>query len=190
MDNLTPANLITITRILVSPILFIIILSSESTNGASWIAFIFGIALGVSDAFDGVLARATGSVTKLGAFLDPLADKVVVLGCMFSLLAIGSFHIVPVMIIAVREIGISIFRVAKARQKIIIPASKLAKWKTFAQGSTLLLAVLPPLESEDWLINIALWFAVVMTVVTGWQYIKNGNLATETLKRVEPDETN
>ncbi|GIS55902.1 MAG: hypothetical protein Ct9H90mP30_5870 [Actinomycetota bacterium] len=63
---------------------------------------------------------------------------------MFSLLAIGRFHYLPVLIIAVREIGISTFRFIKARRKIIIPASKLAKWKTFAQGSALLLAVLPP----------------------------------------------
>ena len=176
MHNLTPANLITITRILVSPILFIVILSAEGENGASWTAFIFGLILGISDAFDGVLARATNSETKLGAFLDPLADKVVVLGCMFSLLAIGRFHYLPVLIIAVREIGISTFRFMKVRRKIIIPASKLAKWKTFAQGSALLLAVLPPLKDNDWLVTTILWFAVLMTVVTGWQYVRNSSL--------------
>ena len=105
MHNLTPANLITITRILVSPILFIVILSAEGENGASWTAFIFGFILGISDAFDGVLARATNSETKLGAFLDPLADKVVVLGCMFSLLAIGRFHYLPVLILSLIHIS-------------------------------------------------------------------------------------
>jgi len=178
MSNLTPANLITITRILASPILFIVILSAESEGGASWAAFIFGVALGISDAFDGLLARATGSVTKLGAFLDPLADKVVVLGCMISLLAINRFHFIPVLIIAVRELGISTYRVFKARKRIVIPASKLAKWKTFFQGSTLLLAVMPPLKSHDWLIDTVLWCAVVMTVITGWQYIRSSSLAT------------
>ena len=84
-DILTPANLITITRILASPILFILILSADSDGGASWGAFVLGLIFGISDAFDGLIARATGSVTKLGAFLDPLADKVVVLGCMLSL---------------------------------------------------------------------------------------------------------
>lgn len=182
MHNLTPANLITITRIIISPILFIVILSAEDQNGASWTAFIFGFVLGISDAFDGVLARATNSETKLGALLDPLADKVVVLGCMFSLLAIGRFHYFPVLIITIREIGISTFRVMKARQKIIIPASKLAKWKTFAQGSALLLAVLPPLKDNDWLITAFLWFAVLMTVVTGWQYVRNSALITAASK--------
>ncbi|GIR37309.1 MAG: hypothetical protein CM15mP49_26940 [Actinomycetota bacterium] len=114
--------------------------------------------------------------------MDPLADKVVVLGCMFSLLAIGRFHYFPVLIITIREIGISTFRVIKARQKIIIPASKLAKWKTFAQGSALLLAVLPPLKDNDWLITAFLWFAVLMTVVTGWQYVRNSALITAASK--------
>ena len=97
---------------------------------------------------------------------------------MFSLLAIGRFHYLPVLIIAVREIGISTFRFMKARRKIIIPASKLAKWKTFAQGSALLLAVLPPLKDNDWLVTTILWFAVLMTVVTGWQYVRNSSLMT------------
>ena len=101
---------------------------------------------------------------------------------MFSLLAIGRFHYFPVLIITIREIGISTFRVMKARQKIIIPASKLAKWKTFAQGSSLLLAVLPPLKDNDSLITAFLWFAVLMTVVTGWQYVRNSALITATSK--------
>ena len=81
-----------------------------------------------------------------------------------------------VLIIAIREIGISTFRVMKARRKIVIPASKLAKWKTFAQGSALLIAVLPPLTNNDWLVTTMLWFAVLMTVVTGWQYVRNSSL--------------
>ena len=79
-------------RIVASPILFIIILNAEDHGGTSWAAFILGAIFGVSDAVDGRLARATGSVTKAGAFLDPLADKVVVLGCMLSLWSIGRFH--------------------------------------------------------------------------------------------------
>ncbi|HJM97845.1 MAG TPA: CDP-diacylglycerol--glycerol-3-phosphate 3-phosphatidyltransferase, partial [Acidimicrobiales bacterium] len=174
---ITPANLITITRILASPILFILILSADGENGASWKAFILGLIFGISDAFDGQIARATGSVTKLGAFLDPLADKVVVLGCMLSLLSIGRFHWLPVMIIFTREIGISIYRFWVVRKGVVIPASNLAKWKTFVQGVTLLVAVLPPIGDIDWLVIMMLWFAVAMTLITGWQYIQKGNEA-------------
>ena len=174
-DILTPANLITITRILASPILFILILSADSDGGASWGAFVLGLIFGISDAFDGLIARATGSVTKLGAFLDPLADKVVVLGCMLSLLSIGKFNLIPVVLIFVREFGISTYRFWVVRKGVVIPATNLAKWKTFAQGTTLLVAVLPPVADINWLVNTMLWFAVAMTLISGWQYIRTGN---------------
>ena len=174
-DILTPANLITITRILASPILFILILSADSDGGASWVAFVLGLIFGISDAFDGLIARATGSVTKLGAFLDPLADKVVVLGCMLSLLSIGKFNWIPVVLIFVREFGISTYRFWVVRKGVVIPATNLAKWKTFAQGTTLLVAVLPPVADINWLVNTMLWFAVAMTLISGWQYIRTGN---------------
>ncbi len=174
-DILTPANLITITRILASPILFILILSADSDGGASWGAFVLGLIFGISDAFDGLIARATGSVTKLGAFLDPLADKVVVLGCMLSLLSIGKFHWIPVVLIFVREFGISTYRFWVVRKGVVIPATNLAKWKTFAQGTTLLVAVLPPVADINWLVNTMLWFVVAMTLISGWQYIRTGN---------------
>ena len=171
---ITPANLITIARIIASPILFIIILNAEDHGGTSWAAFILGGVFGVSDAVDGRLARATDSVTKAGAFLDPLADKVVVLGCMFSLLSIGRFHWLPVLIIVLRELWISGYRFWLARKSIVVPASELAKWKTFAQGATLMLAVMPTFEGIDWLIVLMLWLAVAMTLITGWQYVRTG----------------
>ena len=116
----TPANVITVTRIVASPVLFIIILNAEDNGGTSWAAFILGAIFGISDAVDGRLARATGSVTKVGAFLDPLADKVVVLGCMFSLLSIGRFHWLPVLLIVLREIWISGYRFLLARKSLIV----------------------------------------------------------------------
>ncbi len=178
-EILTPANIITVTRILASPILFILILSADDTNGASWKAFILGFIFGISDAFDGQIARATGSVTKLGTFLDPLADKVVVLGCMLSLLSIGKFHWLPVFIILLRELGISAYRFWVVRNGVVIPASNLAKWKTFAQGTTLLIAVLPPTSEAEWLVVSMLWLAVAMTLLTGLQYIRRGNEASQ-----------
>jgi len=171
---ITPANLITIARIIASPILFIIILNAEDHGGTSWAAFILGGVFGVSDAVDGQLARATGSVTKAGAFLDPLADKVVVLGCMLSLWSIGRFHWIPVLLIVLREFWISGYRFWLARKSVVVPASELAKWKTFAQGSTLMVAVMPTFEKVDWLITLMLWIAVAMTLLTGWQYIRSG----------------
>ncbi len=173
----SPANIITFSRIMASPVLFWLILEAEPTKGTSWAAFILGWIFGISDLFDGRIARATG-VTKSGAFLDPLADKIVVIGVAVSLVAVGRLHWLPVSIIVIREIWISALRVSFARQGMSIPARPLAKWKTFIQGLALILAVFPPLEQQQWLIDIAIWVAVAFTVVTGWHYVRDGAAAS------------
>lgn len=173
----TPANVITFSRIMASPVLFWLILEAEPTKGTSWAAFILGWIFGISDLFDGRIARATG-VTKSGAFLDPLADKVVVIGVAVSLVAVGRLHWLPVSIIIIRELWISALRVSFARQGMSIPARPLAKWKTFIQGLALILAVFPPLENHQWVIDVAIWVAVVFTVITGWHYVRDGAAAS------------
>ena len=173
----SPANIITFSRIMASPVLFWLILEAEPTKGTSWAAFILGWIFGISDLFDGRIARATG-VTKSGAFLDPLADKIVVIGVAVSLVAVGRLHWLPVSIIVIREIWISALRVSFARQGMSIPARPLAKWKTFIQGLALILAVFPPLEQQQWLIDVAIWVAVAFTVVTGWHFVRDGAAAS------------
>src|SRR5213076_131762 len=100
----TWANAVTVGRVLVSPILFVMITGDEG----SWPALVLWIALCASDGIDGWLARRQG-ITRSGAFLDPLADKVLVLGAMFSLVTIGVFPWAPVLIIAGRELFISLY---------------------------------------------------------------------------------
>lgn len=174
----SPANLITFSRIMASPVLFWLILEAEDHRGTSWAAFLLGLVFGVSDLFDGRIARATG-VTRSGAFLDPLADKIVVLGCAVSLVAVDRVHWLPVAIIALRELWISTIRVQFARQGLSVPARPLAKWKAFIQGFALLLAVMPTLEDHEWVVDVTLWAAVAITVATGWQYVRDGSAAAE-----------
>ncbi|HEV3281529.1 MAG TPA: CDP-alcohol phosphatidyltransferase family protein, partial [Acidimicrobiales bacterium] len=81
---LTPANGITVLRLLATPVLIGLIMAW----GANWFTFVFGGVLALSDGVDGWLARKQGT-TNSGAFLDPLADKVVVLGALFALVAKG-----------------------------------------------------------------------------------------------------
>jgi CDP-diacylglycerol---glycerol-3-phosphate 3-phosphatidyltransferase len=101
----TWANAITVGRILLAPVLFAMI----PDVGGSWPAFAFWMVLCSSDFIDGWLARRHGT-TRSGAFLDPLADKVLVLGAMFMLVANDVFWLLPVAIIAAREILISLYR--------------------------------------------------------------------------------
>ena len=169
----SPANVVTFARIMGSPVLYWLILEAESTRGTSWAAFSLGFIFGVSDLFDGRIARATG-ITKSGAFLDPLADKVVVLGAAISLVAVDRIHWLPVSILIVRELWISGLRISSARQGVSIPARPLAKWKTFIQGIALMMAVMPLLEFHEWAVDVAVWIAVAITVWTGWQYVRDG----------------
>ena len=92
----TWANAITVGRLLLSPLMFWVI---PDDPGGGWVAFVLWFLLCVSDAFDGYVARRHGT-TRSGAFLDPLADKVLVLGAMFTLVGNGVFWVVPVVIIA------------------------------------------------------------------------------------------
>jgi CDP-diacylglycerol--glycerol-3-phosphate 3-phosphatidyltransferase len=136
----------------------------------SWPAFLLWFVLCVSDGIDGWLARRHGTTT-LGTFLDPLADKVLVLGAMFTLVSRNMFWIVPVVIIAARELIISLYRSFVGAKGVSVPASKLAKWKTVAQQLSVGFAI-APLTSMDakWLWNGLLWISVVLALVSAAQY--------------------
>ena len=164
------ANAITVARLLLSPLMFLAI--PEDGLG-SWFAFFLWFVLCASDGIDGWIARKRGP-TAVGAFLDPLADKVVVIGAAVCLVSVDRLHWLPVAIIIVRELWVSALRIGFARQGLSVPATTLAKWKTFIQGIALMLAVLPLVENQQWLVDGAIWIAVGITVVTGWQYVRDG----------------
>lgn len=162
------ANAITATRILLSPLVFLAI--PEDGTG-SWWAFVLWFVLCASDGVDGYIARRRGPTT-VGAFLDPLADKVLVLGAMFTLVAHDVFWFVPVAVIAGRELLISIYRILKSGRGVSVPASKLGKYKTVVQQFAVAFAIMP-LTALDatWIWLALLWIAVVLTIVSGAQYL-------------------
>jgi CDP-diacylglycerol--glycerol-3-phosphate 3-phosphatidyltransferase len=125
----TWANMVTVGRVLASPFLFALI---PDDGRGSWVAFVVWVVLCSSDGFDGYLARKHG-ITRSGAFLDPLADKILVLGAMFTLVSRDVFWVLPVIIIAAREIIVSLYRVFVGSRGVSMPASKTAKVKTFSQ---------------------------------------------------------
>jgi CDP-diacylglycerol--glycerol-3-phosphate 3-phosphatidyltransferase len=164
----TWANAITVGRLLLSPVMFWVIPNDDK---GSWIAFVMWFIFCASDGFDGFVARRHGT-TATGAFLDPLADKVLVLGAMFTLVSTGVFWMVPVVIIAAREVIISMYRVVVGGRGISVPASRMAKYKTLFQQLAVGFALLP-LTAVDmtWLAIGALWIAVVLAVASGAQYL-------------------
>lgn len=172
----TPANLLTVGRLLAT-VPFLAMVGGE---GASWTAITLWVVLCLTDWADGILARRHGT-TRSGAFLDPLADKVLVLGAFAALVAEGSFWWLPCAVIAVRELGIQAFRSYWARRGLAVPATLLAKVKTNAQQVAVGLALLPwTAERATWMATSVLWVAVVLTVVTGIQYVQAGSRSATT----------
>lgn len=172
---LTPANVITVLRLVLSPLLLVMIVEEPS----SWAAFAFWTMLALTDGIDGHLARRHGT-TRSGAFLDPLADKVLVLGALFALVAAERFWVVPVALIAVREVAISVFRTQLGRQGLAVPARTLGKVKTVVQEVAVALALLPLTAHADLLAAGVLWVAVALTLVSGAQYLLDGRAAATT----------
>jgi len=167
-------NALTISRFFMAPVVFWLVLRAEDDKGASWGLVVMACAVASSDALDGYLARRYQAESRLGAFLDPFADKVVVLGCAACFVAVGRYWWLPVTLIWLRDIGLSVLRVFYARKGISLPARKLAKWKVALQGTTLTVAALLPLNDLDELHTALIWAATAITLYTGVQYVWDG----------------
>jgi CDP-diacylglycerol---glycerol-3-phosphate 3-phosphatidyltransferase len=166
----TPANGVTMARVLITPLLLLWIAGA----GASWPALVLWVVLAVTDGLDGYVARRHGT-TRSGAFLDPLADKFLVLGALVVLAGIGRFGWLPVGLIATREIAMSGYRWRVSRRGVSIPARQSAKVKTVLQDLAIGLALLPTLDGRsDWVADTVLWAAVGLTLISGVQYLIDG----------------
>jgi CDP-diacylglycerol--glycerol-3-phosphate 3-phosphatidyltransferase len=168
----TPANALTVARLLATPVFVALIV----VQGATWLTAAVGTAVACTDGIDGWLARRQGT-TRSGAFLDPLADKVLVLGAMITLAAQGHLPWSPVLLISLREVGMSGYRWWAGRRGVSIPARPSAKLKTVLQELAIATCLLPPLAHLHTLQVVAIWVAAVVTVVTGLQYVYDGRHA-------------
>ncbi|HVM09196.1 MAG TPA: CDP-diacylglycerol--glycerol-3-phosphate 3-phosphatidyltransferase [Acidimicrobiales bacterium] len=169
---LTPANAITLARLALTPVWLVVVVD----QGPSWPAFLLGFVLAATDGIDGWLARKQGT-TRSGAFLDPLADKFLVVGGLVALVVQGAFWWLPVGLIASREAVISLYRSWAGRNGISIPARWWAKVKTVVQELAIGAALLPVTKEHAAVRNTVLWVAVVLTLVTGAQYLLDGRKA-------------
>ncbi|MFA7441379.1 MAG: CDP-diacylglycerol--glycerol-3-phosphate 3-phosphatidyltransferase [Sphingomonadaceae bacterium] len=175
-------NLLTLSRILAVP-LFVILMWRASWLGYS-AAFILYCVAGITDYIDGYLARAQGTVSKLGVFLDPIADKIMVVAVIVMLIHNGQivhWSIIPALVIILREIAVSGLREFLATARVSLPVSRLAKWKTAFQMVALGAMILAPSSAHWWpalpaheVGVICLWLAGLLTLVTGWDYLRIG----------------
>ncbi len=177
---LTLPNLLTLSRILAVPLLVGLLWWPQWQAGYAF-AFALYCLMGITDYFDGYLARAKGTVSKLGIFLDPIADKIMIGAVILMLTAtrdIAGLHIIAGLVILLREIAVSGLREFLAGLQVSVPVSQLAKWKTAFQltcfGALILAGALPEFS---WIKTIGLgtlWAAAILTLVTGWDYLRVG----------------
>ncbi len=179
-------NLLTFSRILVIPGLVATFYFPGILS--DWIALGLFCAAGITDFLDGYVARLRGEMSTLGRFLDPVADKLLIVAAIVMLIAfsrIDGLTILAAMIIICREIVVSGLREFLADLHVPVPVSRLAKWKTTLQiiaigfllsgtaGDTLM----PAREIG----TICLWIAAALTLYTGYDYLRAGlsHIATD-----------
>jgi CDP-diacylglycerol--glycerol-3-phosphate 3-phosphatidyltransferase len=168
----TPANAVTIARLLAAPLFVIMIV----VWGATWFNVVVGIIVAGSDGLDGYIARRQGT-TRSGAFLDPLADKAVVLGAMAALADEGHLPWLPVVLITAREVGMQLYRSWAGKRGVSIPARRSAKVKTFVQDFAIGTCIIPPLAHHHGVQLTVIWIAAALTVITAGQYVTDGRRA-------------
>ncbi|HAD17043.1 MAG TPA: CDP-diacylglycerol--glycerol-3-phosphate 3-phosphatidyltransferase [Erythrobacter sp.] len=187
-------NILTLSRIMAIPLLAWFLWWPGWEMGYL-IAFALYCLMGITDYFDGYLARTSGTVSKLGIFLDPIADKIMVAAVILVLAAqgvlngpyVGDMHVVAGLIILMREIAVSGLREFLGPLQVSVPVSKLAKWKTTFQmvslGALILGEGLPRWTMMIGAVDaniphtvglLTLWGAAVLTVITGWDYLRVG----------------
>ncbi len=169
------ANQLTLSRIILIPV--ILILLGIQAAWAAWAALIFFAAAGVTDWLDGYLARRDGQVSRLGQFLDPIADKLLVAAVILLLVynkQIDGLTVIPAVIILLREVAVSGLREFLAEVHVGVPVSQLAKWKTGIQlvalGFLIVGRYAPESIPSTRIGDIGLWIAGALTVVTAWDY--------------------
>ena len=181
----TLPNLLTLSRIFAVPILVFLLWRPMPVDYA--ITFALYCIVGLTDYFDGYVARAKGQISRLGQFLDPIADKIMIAAVLMMLISsrkanplpeIAGLHIIAALVILLREIIVSGLREYLATLQVSMPVSQLAKWKTtfqiIALGALILGGAVPHMPWVHSVGLVSLWAAATLTLITGWDYLRTG----------------
>ncbi len=178
-------NILTYARIAAIPVVVACMFWQAILDGGlwlRWVALAVFIAAGVTDFFDGYLARIWSQQSSLGRMLDPIADKLLVASCLLMLAAEDTIHgwaLLAAVVILCREVLVSGLREYLAELRVSVPVTRLAKWKTTLQ----LVAVgflicgdagdaIVPLVTQIGI--VLLWLSALLTLYTGWDYLQAG----------------
>ena len=166
MFPLNLPNALTLLRILAVPVVVVALLG-ETPNGDTLAAIVFALAA-ATDGLDGYIARSRESVTTFGKLMDPLADKLLIIGALLSLVSLDRLEAWIAMVIIAREVAVTILRTIAAERGIVIAASWLGKAKTVLQIAAVI-ALIAANPAPAW-VDALVYLAVVATVVSGADY--------------------
>ena len=167
----TPANIITVGRMFLIPVVMVFLF--DPAPWAGWVAMSIFVVAGVSDLIDGYLARLYGQVSIIGAFLDPLADKLMVMAVMVMLIPLERIPAWLVVVILARELVITGLRGIASAEGIIISASAGGKFKTAYQvfGLSFLLIHYEYLDIRTHVVGLWLMYmSAAISLWSGWEY--------------------
>jgi CDP-diacylglycerol--glycerol-3-phosphate 3-phosphatidyltransferase len=159
-------NVLTVLRILLAPVLVVALLD-KTPNGDLLAAGVFAVA-SMTDAIDGYLARRRRSITTFGKLMDPLADKLLVIGAVLTLVSLNRLAAWVAMVIIAREFAVTVLRMAATAQGVVIPAGTFGKVKTVMQVAMVFALILVP-HGSVW-VDALVYVTVAATVLSGADY--------------------
>jgi CDP-diacylglycerol--glycerol-3-phosphate 3-phosphatidyltransferase len=180
-QRVTP-NHVTITRIALIPVLVPLLLARDDYEWGGWVALGLFALLSATDGLDGYLARSRNKVTRLGVFLDPLADKLLVTAALITLVQLDEIKAWVVVLILSREFAVTGLRAIAASDGVVLAASWFGKLKTTVQIALVAALIVP--DTPDWLGTWLTVLAVIVTVGSGAEYFWN---ARHMLREHGPD---
>jgi len=166
MFPLNIPNFLTLLRILLVPVIVVVLLD-ETPNGDALAAGIFAIAA-FTDGLDGYLARHRDSITTFGKLMDPIADKLLIIAPLVSLVSLDRIPAWVAMVIIAREFAVTALRMVAAEQGVVIAASSLGKLKTVFQVAAILAAI--AFDPTPLAVDLLLYAAVAVTLASGADY--------------------
>jgi CDP-diacylglycerol--glycerol-3-phosphate 3-phosphatidyltransferase len=166
MFPLNVPNILTVVRILLVPVIVVALLG-ETRNADTIAAVVFAVAA-FTDGLDGYIARSRGSITNFGKLMDPLADKLLIIAPLISLVSLERIPPWIAMVIIARELAVTMLRMVAVERGVVIPASWLGKAKTILQVAAIFGVI--AFENTPLGVDLLLYAAVAMTVVSGADY--------------------
>jgi CDP-diacylglycerol--glycerol-3-phosphate 3-phosphatidyltransferase len=166
MFPLNLPNVLTMLRILAVPVIVVALLG-ETPNGDALAAGVFALAA-LTDGLDGYFARSRDAVTTFGKLMDPLADKLLIVAALVSLVSLDRLAAWVAMVIIARELAVTGLRAVAAERGVVIAASPLGKVKTILQVAAVI-ALIAADPSPVW-VDVLVYVAVAMTVISGVDY--------------------